>query len=530
MEKNKLLLFPFFLGLTLLVYSWFLSYPLSINSTGDYVFNHVSVLYWFSLPLILASMYALAITSKKTSVKWIITLGLVMAMYSMSYFYRTPPTSDAHYFRGLTEYFVTTETLESPLKAYHTYFEWPSFFLLSDITTSLTGFELIHFEFLLYTIIGFLLATSLYIYACKAHKRSGFFAVVGFVITMFYFLNYQAVPCSLSFSLLFLLFALETHTAESYEKILTTLVLFASITFIHMYVPLFYILYQLIQYAIQRDKKYIRLFLLTVIVYFAVQAFQAPLSFTENIKLLMHGSPQYANIAERTLEPASVPLDVIAQMFSRFVVIVTGVVCAIGFIVFWIKRGIGPIDKAILLTGAVWSAFGALIFILGQRTFPVIFLPISLGASYLIESRFKSYSKHLFLVLLILFVFIPIHQSFYDSQIFFQTEEAYQAENFMVNHYNWTNPSHVLAHVRVKTYLNTKPHGNAYLESEKSLPFPRPKEYDSIVYTIGLGKNLLKHNCTLERIFRGEKFNLIYCTGISKLAVRSSNFTWTRAR
>jgi hypothetical protein len=48
MERDKLLLLPFFAGLILMGYSWCISYPLSVNSVDDFVFNHVSVLYWVS--------------------------------------------------------------------------------------------------------------------------------------------------------------------------------------------------------------------------------------------------------------------------------------------------------------------------------------------------------------------------------------------------------------------------------------------------------------------------------------------------
>jgi hypothetical protein len=90
----------------------------------------------------------------------------------------------------------------------------------------------------------------------------------------------------------------------------------------------------------------------------------------------------------------------------------------------------------------------------------------------------------------------------------FQTKEAYQAENFMMDHYNWTSPSLILAHVRVISYLQTKQPSFAYFEDDVYSPlFPRLKEYDSIVYTVGLGKNLLRYNYTTEGILREEKLH-----------------------
>lgn len=109
----------------------------------------------------------------------------------------------------------------------------------------------------------------------------------------------------------------------------------------------------------------------------------------------------------------------------------------------------------------------------------------------------------------------------------FQTKEDYQTENFLIDHYNWTNPAFILAHYRVITYLQTKQPSVAYFEDDVYSPlFPRLKEYDCIVYTVGLGKNLLRYNYTTERILHDEKLNVVYNNGFSYIAIKSSNYTW----
>jgi len=508
------------MGIILMVYSWYLSYPLSIDFPDDFVFNHMSPLYWFSLPLVLASMYLMTITFKSNSLKWIIAIGLVMTICSLSYFYYMLPGSDSNYFRGLTEYFIRTKDLD-PLKPNHSYFQWPSFFLLADMATSVSGLELANFEFLLYAIIGFLLATALYVYASKSYKNGGFLAVAAFFVAMFYFLNYQCVPFSLAFGLLFLLFMLETRQ-KSFNVILTMLVLFTAISFAHAFVPLFFVLYLLIRCMLNRSKQYGSLFLLTLIIYLLVQVTQAPFSFIDNIRSVMTSSTEYFSIAKATLAPVSVPSDAIAQMFSRGVTITTVMVCFAGFTVLLIKRKMRDLDKAVFLTGAVYSAFGIIFFTLGSRAIPIVFIPISLGSSYLLKSKFRPYVISLFLVLLILFAFVPLHGTFSTNQIMFQTKEAYQTENFLINRYNWTNPSLILAHVRVITYLQTKQPSLVYFDDDVYSPlFPRIKEYDCIVYTVGLGINLLRYNYTTDRILREEKLNVIYNNGFSYIAIKS---------
>jgi hypothetical protein len=466
------------------------------------------------------------ITFKSNSLKWMTTIGIVLTMYSLSYFYYMMPGSDSQYFRGLTEYLIKTKDLD-PLKPSHDYFQWPSFFLLSEMVTSVSGMELANFEFLLYTIIGFLLATAMYVYASRAYKNEGFLAVASFFVAMFYFLNYQAVPFSLAFGLLFLLFMLETRQ-KNFNVILTMLVFFTGISFTHAFVPLFFVLYLLIRCMLNRSKQYGRLVLMTLIIYLVVQVTQAPLSFVKNIINMMIVPSEYSLFVKAVLAPVSVPIDEIAQMFSRSVTITTIMICLAGFIVLLIKRKLRDLDKAIFLTGAVYSASGIIFYTLGTRAIPIIFIPISMGASYLLKSRFKKYVQSVFWVLLILFAFIPLHNSYNTDQIMFQTKEDYQTENFFIDHYNWTHPSLILAHYRVITYLHTKQPNLANFEDDVYSPlFPRIKEYDCIVYTVGLGINLLRYNYTIEGIFREEKLNVLYNSGFSYAARKSSNFPYT---
>lgn len=526
MEKNKLLLLPFFAGLALMVYSWYISYPLSVNSVNDFVFNHASLLYWFSLPLLLASMYMMAVTSKSHSLKCVISVAIIITLYSSSYFYHTLSTSDSQYFRGLTEYFIKTKNLD-PSQPNHAYFQWSSFFLLADMATSVSGLKLTNFEFLLYTIIGFLLATALYVYASKAFKKGGFLAVAAFFVAMFYFSNYQSVPFSLAFGLLFLLFMLETRQ-KSFSVIMTMLVLYTGISFIHAFVPLFFVFYLLVRCILNRSKQYGRLFLLTLLIYLVMQVTQAPFSFVDNIRSMITLPTEYSAIVGDILAPVSIPVDEVAQMFSRAVTITTITMCLLGFIILLIKRKMRDLDKAIFLTGVVYSSFGILFSILGSRAVPIVFVPVSLGASYLFESRFRSYLKILFLVLLILLVFVPVHNSFYNSYIFFQTKEAYQAEHFMINYYNWTDPSIVLAHAPIVEYLGAnleaKEVNATSLERDDSSLFPRLREYDCILYTVGLGNSFLKYNYTLEGVLYAEKLNVVYNNGFSDIIVKGSKF------
>lgn len=501
-------------------YSWYLSYPLSVDSVDDFVFNHVSILYWFSLPLLLTSLYMMAVTFKNNSFKWIISVGIVMTLYSISYFYFMLPGSDSRYFRGVTEYFIETKNLD-PLQPNHGYYQWPSFFILSYIASSVSGLTLVNFEFLLYTVIGFLLATSLHFYASRAYKNSGLLTVAVFFISMFYFLNYQCVPFSLALGLLFLLFMLETKQ-KSIGLTITMLVLFTSISITHAFVPLFFVLYLLMRTILDRNRHYGNLFLFTLILFFVIQFTLAQFSFARHIISVMTSPSEYSTIVERTITPASGPIDVIAQIFSRAVTIAFTMICGAGFLFLLIKRKLRALDKALLLTGVLYSGLGIFLYSLGSRAIIIAFIPISLGAAWLFEIKFRPYFQHIFsvllIVLLILFSFIPLHKSFTNA-IHFQTQEAYRAENFFINYYNWEKPSFILVNFRVMTYLQSKLSADPYFS-----PDPRTvKEVDTIFYTVGLGKNFLGANYTMENLFSEERLNVVYNNGFSYMAIKAQD-------
>jgi hypothetical protein len=525
MEKNKLLLLPFFAGLVLMVYSWWISYPLSINSVDDVVFNHVPVLYWISLPLLLTSMCMMALSSENNYWKWIMAVCCVITLYSLFYFYRTLPTSDANSFTGLTENLIKTKNLD-PSQPNHNYYQWPSFFILANIATLVSGLELATYEFLLFTLIGFLLATALYVYASKAHTHGGFLAVLAFFIVMLYFMNYQAVPFSLALGLLFLLFTLETQKKSS-SVMVAMLVLYLSISITHAFVPLFFALYLLMRSIVSRSKQYLNLFILTLIIYFLVQFTLAQFSFPKTIISIMTvPSAEYSSLVSGTLAPISVAIDVVAQAFSRTVTIAFAMICFAGFIFIVIKRKMKEIDKAIFLTGVLYSGIGVVLSTLGSRALAIVFIPISIGILYVYQSKFRPCLKCFILILLVLVVFIPIHTSFGWSYILFQTKEAQTRANFMIEKYDWNRYSVILSHVSDQSYIVPQVEGNFIFYSDFSPHFQSQsiETYDTIIYSVGLAKSFETNKFSEENISKQilDRFNVIYDSGISYIAEKPS--------
>ena len=450
-----------------------------------------------------------------------------MSMYSLRYFYYSLCGSDTLTFRGLTEYVITTGD-QDPSKLYHWYFQWPFFFILNQIANSITGLEIIYFEFVLFAILGVLYVASLYVYASRFSKDGSYIAIIAYFIIMYWFLNYQFAPFSLAMGLLYTMFMLETHTLRKREMTLATMILFTSVTFVHPFAAVFFIIYTLAMYITSRNKNYIRLFLFTLAVYLTVSIFFTNLFFSNVVKqLTVIHSYEYTTLVGRTFGGRVAPaplIDAIAQTFSRVIVLSTGVIAGLGFFFLLLKRKLRHVDFAIFISTTLFAVAATILPIMGRRGFFALAIPISLGATYFLKSKFERHFKCLFLVLVIFFSSIPLTESFSDGQIFFQTKDQYQCTNFAISYYNWTRQSSILSHFRLMLYLQAKTASDVSFGHDLSSNFPGDvRNYDFILYTVGLGKSYLRHNYSTTELFRESRYNRVFDSKYSYIVIKASD-------
>jgi hypothetical protein len=524
LRKEKLILPTFVLGLLLIFYSWYTSYPIAIDSPSDFLFNHISPFYWLGLSIVFATLYILAILFERNFLKWIAISSIVIFMYSSAYFFWYIPGPDSTYFRGLTEYFVETGDL-NPSKSYHSYYQWPLFFVLSKIAYTL-GLDLKYFEFILFGLLGFVYVTSLYSIFHKSSKEGAYLAVISYFIILKNYFNYQFAPFSLSIGLLFILFMLDSRENKTRATILTTLIIFTSMTLTHSFVPVFFISYIVIKYIVSRDRKYARLFLTTLIIYCIVLMIQAVIFFPMAVEQLLGlHSTVYPRFFETLFIETTTPLDELAQMISRTILIVTALVAGSGFIILLLKRKLGHTTLALFLSGALYAIASALLPILGVRAFAIIGIPLGLGVTYFQKTKFKMHFQCLFLIIIMLFTFVPLHSSYSltKSHITFQTEDNYQCTNFWIHYYHPNERSLMGTDFRTAWYLVTKIRSpNVTFGGDFYTIFNRDiDDYDCILFTIALEKSFLRQNYTTDSIIQEiNENNVVYNSGSSYILVK----------
>ncbi len=442
------------------------------------------------------------------------TVGIVMTFYSQSYFYNNLPTSDAHFYRGLNEYFLNTGNLDSSIPG-KSYLQWPSIFVFTEIGTSISGLGYGAFAFIMYALLGFVLITVLYILAIESFKKSGFIAVISFFIVMFFYLNYQFAAFTIAFIFVLLLFILDIKRWTTSTILLMMLLVFA-ITLTHEYALVFYVLFLVIRSIIKKSKGYLVFSMLTITIYLLYQITFAQEAFYNIIFKVIRSPSEVSSIA--TVWAVSSIVDIIAHQLVIIILATTVAISLLGFVFLLFKRKTRNISKAltIFIVGSLYTGIGMILYILGTRAIPIAFISIALGVSYLFESKFKRYIKILFLILLILFVSVPIRASYGNQFIFFQTEESYTAENFLINQYDWAKHDSFLADNWVTDYLVNRIIGNSSFTDHPE----KIGTVDTVFYTIGLILTMDNENYTLDGTISGERLNVIYNNGYSLIAVK----------
>jgi hypothetical protein len=517
MDKNRIFAVPLLIGLLLICYAWYTSFPIFINSANDYIYNHISVYYWIGLSLSFASAFLISYTSKREYIKWVMVVCFIISLYSIWFFYFTLPTSDATFFRGVTQNFLNTGSLDIT-QSYLSYYQWPAFFIIAEIVTSVTGLSLVAYEFVLLIIIELLTATALYIYASKLFKGGGFIAVITFFCISYNFINFQAVPFTLAFALLCLLFTLDIQNTHNQNKRgLTVLIIlvYVCIALTHLFVPLFFVIYLLIRTFF--DKSYLKLFAITLQIYFIIQVTFGSFSFGANISQVFLLSSEFSSIVANTFTPVTVPIDVISQIFTRAIVAVFALITFTGFLYIFFRKKIRQVDKSILITGIVYTCFGAIVFTLGTRAIPLIVIPISIGSAFLIKSRFSKPLICIVLFMMILLVFVPFHSSFNNYPITYQTKEDLTAANFILDKYNWQSDRTIISDSGIKWYLSPQIRHEERIDTifENRYGLANITKYDCIIYSLGLEQSFVFNNISPTNISNqiSQKYDILYNSG-----------------
>jgi hypothetical protein len=397
----------FAIGTVFVAFAWLASYPVTIAPVGRYLFDGIYPSLWPGLSIVFASLFLISQSSRDRRVALICAIGLVFFLYVDYLFFQLLPGPDAHYFRALTKLSATAGVSTSNAE----YFQWPSFFVLNNVLSSVLGLNVDNVSVLFFVYTGLALSSTLFVYYSSQVENMGFVGVALYFIGLFWFLNYQFAPQSLALVLLLVCVNLATRTDRG-SKICLLLV-FVSLAFMHAFMPVFFLLFYFIITLRDRTRRnsfiLYSIIFLAELVYLALRNLNYLITMFQQIAFLT----SYSWIVQSTFVPVLAPIDVVAQFFSRGITVLVWGLLLVGMVIRAVKKDIRVRDVSLLAAGSLYALVGGVVAVLGQRSLQLVFVPFASGGKPFLK-RYHKFITGFLLLALILSPFLVIH-SIYDT-------------------------------------------------------------------------------------------------------------------
>lgn len=421
----------FFTGLILILISWYFTYPIYMPEADEIIFTQFYSLIWPGMILSLLGLFLTGYYSKRKIVKIICASIFPLILYVYVFYFSYIPTSDSAGVKAMFEVFHYTGI--NP--AVESYFHYPIFFMLNEMTSQILGFNADNIAIIYFTLFGFLIALYIYLFIFKTTKNDiyqiAFFAAPLYFIAIFTYLNYQWVPQTLALIFFLMLLVLLFDQKKSEYKFLS-IIIFTVLVFTHLFIPAIYLLFLGI-YAIKK-KELRTIFLLmsciysTVLIYYAT--FFLP-GIIEAFRESIYGfGKEYAITFSRSLMEPKGFLSEIISTVNRIIIPLIWIVLSTGFFVWFIKRKITFSAFALALTGVFYFGIGMFYSILGTRALQILFIPLVIGIGFFF-SKWKKPTILFISIIIILSIFSPMRAAYDGYQ--FQLKEEENTCNFLAD-------------------------------------------------------------------------------------------------
>lgn len=423
MNEHSRLLFGILLGMsvaTLGAYTWFETYPLHHPSLQLPIFSAIDPIYWifYVLSVLLFCWYALRVNKLKIAA----ALGFFTLTRSLSLFSFSIPGPDP-FFANLAALYFKSGFIDPDFARRYA---WPGFFLLIRVFSEVSGLPGGLLSAIFFLGVGSLIVFSIFL-TTRTKQIDAFWAVVACSILAIVVLDPQFVPHFLGVAFLTLLLWREiTKELTACERVLR-LVLLAGLAITHAYLGFFYAGYLLVRGLYDRTS--VPRAALAFLLVLCSNIFVAAAALRTNVLLVLTSIPVLLGLSEYNVRlaetlVASSPF----QPLSRVSVLAAAFVCAAGLIVMIRRRIVTRREYALLISGAIFVAIGAVVTLIGLQSLQVDLLPAALGAGYLPLIVTNRRLRALVLILLALSSIFPVMHFYYDPRI--QTQDDVAAAAF----------------------------------------------------------------------------------------------------
>jgi hypothetical protein len=485
----------FFLGLPLLIVSWYNSYPILIGGLNETTFSQFSPLIWPGIFLTSFGLFLTGYFSPRNSVKAACAAIFPISVYAYVLYFNGTATSDIGNVKSMFDVFHFTGIDSSVIS----YFQYPTYFTFNEVIARLTGMDANSIAMILFTVFGALLGLYLYLFLAKVTNVYGNqVAILGVFLYFsiaFSFLNYQWVPQTLALVFFFLLLILITLRGNKYK--ILTLVVFTLLVFTHIFIPVIFLLFFGL-YSLKKRERF-RLFIIMSCIYMAVLVYFTTYYLPQIVNAFMetvYGFGEYSETLSQSFKATTSLFDQIISNINRIRVPLTLGVLAVGFVFSLYKKKMHYMLLILGVVGGMYLALGLVYSVLGLRALQVLIIALVAGVGFLLV-RMKKPTIVLVTVLIILSIFGPLRGSYDQTQFILNEEEntcrflalSVSSEKFSyigLDQVDWGYMTNIASYINKGHTLKIRPSNKLFYDIFNN----SIKSNNYVIYNSNLGKEI----------------------------------------
>jgi hypothetical protein len=519
-----------FAGFILVLLSIQYSYPIQIGEINEKTFDQFHPTLWLGIIFLTIGTFIIGYLGKNKIIKVICSSIIPIIFYAYVYFFTYVPSSDCGNVRSMFLIFN-----EVGINAdFVPYFQYPSYFIINQITFELTGINVNGISFVYFTLYGVLIGLFLYLLYTNIsndnYKKYAFVFVLIYFIGIYSFLNFQWVPQTLALVFMVILIYISSfiYRFKKFEYKILLLLVFITIIFTHAFLPVIFIIFFGLLMLKNNSLRSTFIILLSadaiVMIYFTTVYFPY---FIETLQQSLSGfSGEYTSRITQSFQPPEEFLSKLISNINRFRVPITWAVVGLGSFFMFIKRKMENFVFLLGLAGGLYLAVGMMFSVMGMRSIQIVLIPITIGFGYLL-TKYKKPTIAFLMVILLLVVFGPMRET-YDITYFHTDEEANSCV-FLADNVNPSFTSEVATNQVNFGYFKNLYRYHTYHIPEvyrSGNPFfyevfnKTMKTHNYVIYNQNLGKEILEHG------FRGEQLDELLRDGLFNNKIYSSKNTF----
>ncbi len=439
-DENKIKIggILFFIGLMLIIISWYRTFPIYLSSINDITFSQFYPSLWPGITLCSIGLFFVAYYCKSKIIVAACSACFPLLLYVCAFFFPYLASSDSGAARGMFQVFHKTGMNSGVIS----YFQFPAYFNLNEIIHQIVGVDEKGIAVLSFVLYGILLGLFLFLFFVNMKKLYynqlvPFLLVFVFFIGMFSFLNYQWVPQTLALVYLFLLLFISTFVFLESPKIhwkftFIFILIFISLLFTHAFIPVIFLSFFGILTLKKRNFRDI--FIIIFSIYIVYTIYYAYLYFPLYIETFSSALKEIGTEYTTTLsQSVKGSVDILSQIISfanRITIPMVWMIGVLGFVVLFFKRKIDFVFISLGVAGGIYLAVGLAFSVLGLRAAQILFIPITIGFMFFV-SKWKKPTIAIVVVVLVLSVFGPMRMAYNQTQ--FQTDGEVSGCNFFID-------------------------------------------------------------------------------------------------